>query len=142
MNNVIRFHVLILASVIALSACSTLASRVGKLPPINGMIFDLDNKPVAEVIITLEGKDIAISDIQGHFSIPNLKPLTPITITAKKKNYETTSIDFTYTDAGQIIYFRMVSAEQLIMKAENAISNKNWSEAVSFLKDPNPSGAI
>ncbi len=126
-----RFALAALASALILAGC---ASAPGKgLPPLNGMIYDADNKPVAEAAISIDGDRAATSDIQGHFTLPRLKQGKEYALEAEKKGYETNATTFSYTNATQVLYLRMTSGEQLVDEAERAITSENWSEAASFL---------
>lgn len=125
------FGMTILFTAFVLSGCAS--TRVKSLPPLNGMIYDADNKPVSDVRIEIDKSYIATSDIQGHFVLPKVKTATETVIVASKPGFESASLSFTYTNVTQVLYIRMISGEQLIEKAEREVTEKNWSDAQELL---------
>lgn len=114
-----------------LTACTSIPGK--GLPPLNGMIYDADNKPVPAAKVFLNGKIKATSDIQGHFTLSGLKPKKEYTLTLERKGYEKSAAVFTYSNATQVLYLRMNSGEQLVDEVETVISKKDWSRAITLL---------
>lgn len=128
----------VFCAALILSAC---ASAPGKgLPPLNGMIYDADNKPVSEARISLDDVIKGTSDIQGHFTLSSLKIDKKYSLKAERKGYESTSAVFSYTNATQVLYLKMISGEQLVDEAENSISGKDWTNALSLLNRAEAAG--
>lgn len=128
----------LMALTIFFSGCASFS--VKPLPPLNGMIYDADNKPVSEVRVEVNGDHVATSDVQGHFTLSNLKDAKQNGLTASKNGYETTSLNFIYTNATQVLYIRMISGEHLVDEAERAIAGKKWADARSLLERADSAG--
>lgn len=118
----------------ALCNCSLFQSRTDSLPPLNGVIYDKDNKKVENVSITVNGEHVTSSDINGHFALPIREQNPQFELTAIKEEYEPISITFTYTNPSQILYIQMTSANQLINLAESDITARKWESANNFLE--------
>jgi tetratricopeptide (TPR) repeat protein len=99
-----------------------------------GMIYDRENKPVNEVKIYEDTRLKAVSDIHGHFSLGNLKPGKEYHIRAYKEDYEAITVTISFTDPKKVLYISMYNTEQLLSEAEQALRDKNWIKAESFLK--------
>lgn len=134
-------HSLFILSIFLLSACATTARKHEKLPPLYGIIFDQENRPVADAELSLDGNYAATSDVHGHFSLLDVKKGDSHVIQVSKKGYERVEVEISYVDAAQVLYVSMHSADQLIAKAEQAIKEKDWKAAESFLARAEKTGA-
>ena len=110
------------------------------MPPLNGMIYDKDNRPVTDTTINVDGIFKASSDVYGRFSLPGLKKYESHSVQITKKGFEPADIDLVYTDPTQVIYIQMYSAPQLIAEAETAIQAQDWQNAESLLQRSEKSG--
>jgi lipopolysaccharide biosynthesis regulator YciM len=97
------------------------------------MIYDGDNRPVKEVKIYVGDKFSAISDIHGHFSLPNLKPGKEYRIKAYKENYEAVELEIDYLDPQNVLYISIYHTDQLLNQAEQALQDKDWLQTESLL---------
>jgi tetratricopeptide (TPR) repeat protein len=118
---------------LVLLSCATTPNKKNRTQELYGMIYDGNNKPVYNAAVYINGTYAASSDIHGHFSIPKVKPKLPCVISAEKPDYETIQTEFADTDPAYILYMRMFSVDQLITEAEDALKEKNWNRAESFL---------
>jgi tetratricopeptide (TPR) repeat protein len=114
-------------------SCASGPAKKDKPLALYGMIYDRDNKPVNNVMIYLEDRFAALSDIHGHFSIPNIKNGKDYRITAKKEHYEEESIAFHYAAMEDVLYISMYHRDQLVEEAEKALKEKNWHNAEIYL---------
>ena len=96
------------------------------------MIYDYNNTPVSGAAVYLNNKRIADSDIHGRFILEKLKA-GDYSIKLIKKGYETLEEVFHY-DPMQVLYFKLISASQLLALAENALDNKEFSNAELYLE--------
>lgn len=126
---------------IALLSCATTARKREKLPPLYGTIFDQENKPVPSVELFLDGSYAATSDVHGRFSLLSVKKTDEHIVVARCAGFEPVELRFTYTDATQVMYISMFSADQLLSSAERSIRDKNWAEAEAFLVRAEKNGA-
>ncbi|MDR2404399.1 MAG: carboxypeptidase-like regulatory domain-containing protein [Spirochaetaceae bacterium] len=116
-----------------LASCTSFPSRRYREQALYGMIYDGDNKPVHNAAVYINGKHIVSSDIQGHFTIPDIKPKLQYTVTARKEGYEELQLEVSFPDPSYILYLHMVSAAQLLTRTGEAMLKKDWQSAESFL---------
>lgn len=131
MKSNIRTILFLFASCI-LSGCSTLSTGA-KLPPLNGMIYDNDNKPVNDCSIMIDGKLRAQSDVYGRFSLSGLRKNDKHTVSVEKQGFEKIEIDLVYSDPTQILYIHMFSSSQLLAEAEKSLKNNDLGIAENFI---------
>jgi tetratricopeptide (TPR) repeat protein len=136
-----------LLSIILLASC-----QIGK--PIKrlsnegfmyAMIYDYENTPVTGVMVQLNRRKIADSDIQGRFILERMKK-GEYKIKLTKKGYETFEEVFRY-DPLQVLYFKMINASQLLVLAETALDNTEFANAENYvnralLLEPNRSDIL
>ncbi|GHT79613.1 hypothetical protein FACS1894130_08830 [Spirochaetia bacterium] len=132
---------IILIMVLFLFSCASGPVAKNKTQALYGMIYDRDNRPVNNVSIYINGKYLASSDIQGHFIIPEIKPKAQYAVSAKKPDYETIDMTIAYTDPSHVLYIHMLSGDQLLTEAGEAIRDKNWQDAESLLSRARNAGA-
>jgi tetratricopeptide (TPR) repeat protein len=135
--------VLLLALITAccVISCATSAAVKHKQRDLYGMIYDGNNKPVDNAAVSINGKHIVSSDIHGHFAIPDIRSKAKYRVSVRKEFYETLEMDISFSDPAYILYLRMVSAEQLLAAAEEALQKKHWSDAESLLDRAEQAGA-
>jgi hypothetical protein len=124
-------------------SCASGAWRQGEKAdrlPLSGMVYDFESRPVSEALISVDGKAIARSDINGRFSLGSLS-FGSYRVAASKQGFETTSLDVRYEDAAQIVYMKMYSSRQLVALAEKEAASRNWDAAISSLDRVDALGA-
>ncbi|WP_010259493.1 carboxypeptidase-like regulatory domain-containing protein [Treponema primitia] len=114
-------------------SCATSPIQKRTAAGLYGMIYDGDNKPVKEVKIYAGDKFSAISDINGHFSLPGLKPGKEYRIKACKENYEAVELEIDYLDPQNVLYINIYHVDQLLNLAEQALRDKDWLQTESLL---------
>lgn len=122
---------LCVALTILFVSCATVKKE--KTAPLNGMIYDKDNKPVSEAVIQINGKTFSISDVYGHFTLTGLRTFQTYQVLVTKNGFEEVSLELVYSDPTQILYIRMNSAQQMIAEAETAIQAQDWQNAEELL---------
>jgi tetratricopeptide (TPR) repeat protein len=105
------------------------------------MIYDRNNRPVANAAVYVNEKYRASSDINGHFSIPELKPKLSYNVSVQKQNYETITMPVSFSDPSHILYLHILSGDQLLAEAETAIKEKEWGKTESLLYRAEKAGA-
>lgn len=95
------------------------------------MIYDYDNAPVSAVTVYINGRMIVDSDIQGRFILDKMKK-GEYTIRLTKKGYETLEETF-YFDPLQALYFKIISAAQLVALTETAIESAEYKNAENYI---------
>lgn len=100
--------------------------------PINGMVYDFDNKPCPNVTVRLNDKFVIRSDINGRFTFLGMPP-GPYTLQLDKQGYESLKLEIDFHSRSQVLYAKMISLRSLIRRVERATAEKKWSEAESLL---------
>jgi len=95
------------------------------------MIYDYENTPVSGVAIYINNRKIVDSDIQGRFILDKFKK-GEYRIKLTKKGYETFEDQFQY-DPLQVLYFKIINAQQLLVLAETALDNIEYTAAENYL---------
>jgi hypothetical protein len=127
--------VLCLVAALAASACASTARlrREGASEaPLNGMVYDYENRPVPDAEIRLGGLLRARSDINGRFSLGEL-PFGAYKLELRKKGYERAALALEYRDPTQILYLKTYSAKQLLLMAEKEAERRSWADALAIL---------
>lgn len=122
----------ILAFVIFSGACSTL--RPGQaLPPLYGMVYDMDNQPVQNALVLRDGKEKAHTDVNGRFVLADLA-FGVSSIELRKDGYESLAAVVEYFSPTQVLYVKMTSMNQLLSRAEASIAERRWEEAAALVE--------
>jgi len=122
--------IILIAAII--SSCAGIQKR-NEAGSIYGMVYDHENKPVQNVEISIGGKAVSASNINGRFTIKGLGFGT-YEISFTKEGYETFSTVFEYSDATQLVYVKMISGSQLLAEAEKEMNERRWSTAEALIK--------
>jgi hypothetical protein len=96
-----------------------------------GMVYDYENSPVSAVAVYIDGKKYIETDIQGRFVMEFAKS-GEYTIKLVKSGYEEVEEVFSY-DPLNVLYFKMVNANQLVSMAEGALERYAYRDAENFL---------
>lgn len=123
-------------AVCTLLSCSTTRvndPRSFSAAPLYGMIYDLDNRPVAKALLTIDGKRGPNSDVTGRFVVPSLARGSH-EIVAEKEGYETLRISLSFLDDTQVLYLQICSQQQLLSLAGDKIEEMEWGEAHAYLR--------
>jgi hypothetical protein len=97
------------------------------------MVYDYEGRPVQGASIAVDGGRPVSSDVNGRFALAGL-PMGAHRLVAGREGYETVETEIDYSDATQVVYVKMISADQLLGRAERAIEGKNWGEAEGLLR--------
>jgi len=100
--------------------------------PINGMVYDFDNRPCPNVTVRLNDKFVIRTDINGRFTFLGMPPGT-YALQLDKQGYESLKLDFDFHSRSQVLYVKMISLKTLIHRVGQATAEKKWSEAESTL---------
>ncbi|MCL2293353.1 MAG: carboxypeptidase-like regulatory domain-containing protein [Spirochaetes bacterium] len=113
-------------------SCSGLKGRVVTDGGIMyAMIYDYDNAAVSGVLVKVNGKPIVRSDMHGRF-ILDFKKKGEYTIELSRRGYETLTQVFEYNPMN-VLYFRMITANQLLSLAEIELDNFSYESAEKYL---------
>lgn len=115
---------------LAVSCASVKPNDAG--PPLYGMVYDMDNLPVQNALVSIDGRDAASTDVNGRFALSGL-PFGTYEVSLRKEGYELLTTRVEYFSWTQVLYVKMISADQLLAKAESAISERRWGEAQDFV---------
>jgi tetratricopeptide (TPR) repeat protein len=101
--------------------------------PLVGMVYDLDQKPCAGALITVDGQEGPRTDINGRFVIAALRRGEHL-IGVSKQGYEPLEAALSFLDRTQVLYLRLTSLGQLLRKAEEALDRRRFQEADDLLR--------
>jgi tetratricopeptide (TPR) repeat protein len=87
--------------------------------------------PVQGAIVYINDHAITRTDIQGRF-IMSSKKREVFSIRLEKPGYEKVQAEFTF-DPMDAMHFTMVNARQLISRAEKAMDERRFADAIRFL---------
>jgi tetratricopeptide (TPR) repeat protein len=96
------------------------------------MIYDYENIAVGGVTVKVNGKELVKSDVQGRF-ILDFKKRGEYEIELIKKGYEVLRQKFEYNPM-DVLYFKMITAEQLVVLAEGEMDKSSYKEAEEYLE--------
>jgi tetratricopeptide (TPR) repeat protein len=102
------------------------------LASLEGKIFDYDNTPCSDVLITIDNGGSVRTDINGRFLLPSVGK-GKHEIKATKNGYEDYVASFSFLNRNQILWIRMLSIHQLEKKIETAFDEKKWDEVESLV---------
>jgi tetratricopeptide (TPR) repeat protein len=105
------------------------------------MVYDFENKPVPQYIITLDNKTPVSTDINGRFFLPKVKS-GKHEIKGKKDGYEEYQGEIIINDRRQIVYFRVPNTAQLINLADEALSKNQIGDAAVYMKRAESIGEV
>ena len=119
---------------IGLAACQSEGEALKHFAkaPINGMVYDFDNRPCSNVTVRLNDKFVIRTDINGRFTFLGMPPGT-YALQLDKQGFESLKLDFDFHSRSQVLYAKMISLQSLIHRVEQATAEKKWSEAESQL---------
>jgi tetratricopeptide (TPR) repeat protein len=127
---------LVLALALSLSSCVSYRER--RLREFNsatlvGMVYDLDQKPCAAALIIVDGSEGPRTDINGRFVIDALRR-GDHRIRVSKEGFEPLEVPVSFVDRTQVLYLRVVSFNQLLRQAEEALGRGKLQEADGLLR--------
>lgn len=98
-----------------------------------GMIYDLDQKPCAGALVSVDGAPGPRTDLDGRFTIGSL-PRGFHEIRVDKEGYEPLAASIEFVDRAQVLYLRVTSRDQLLRAAEEALDRQRLQDADRFLR--------
>jgi len=126
----------LLLGTLLLASCAT-ASNQDPLKfesaPLFGMIYDLDNRACAGISLAVDGTQKATSDIDGRFVLLALKRGAH-TLRAAGPGYENVDLSFAFLNRSQVLYVKLVSFDQLLAQAQDALDGRKWQDAHALLE--------
>ncbi|MDR1910118.1 MAG: carboxypeptidase regulatory-like domain-containing protein [Spirochaetaceae bacterium] len=135
------FLLLLAAAALSAGSCASGPAAGARTQSLYGMIYDGENRPVNNAALYVDGAYRSSSDINGHFIITGLKPKTIFRVNVQKQGFEPIDIDAAYTDPSHVLYIRILSGDQLLAEAEEAVRDKRWGEAEALLDRALDAGA-
>jgi hypothetical protein len=127
----IRSLILIPAVLVLAVSCASLKTN-DQGPPFYGMVYDMDNLPVQNARVFVDGKEAAGTDVNGRFVLSGLN-FDSYAVELRKVGYESLVTQLDYFSSTQVLYVKMISADQLLGEAEAALAERRWEEASSLV---------
>jgi tetratricopeptide (TPR) repeat protein len=128
----------LLVFLLALSSSSCVSYRERRLREFRsaalvGMVYDQEQKPCAAAQLTVDGRKGPQSDINGRFVIDALER-GDHRIGVSKEGFEPLETQVSFVDRTQVLYLRVVSFNQLLRQAEEALDRRKLQEADGLLR--------
>jgi hypothetical protein len=131
-----------LCAALILSACASTPKNAYESFTLAGMVYDRSGTPVNGMRLVLKpaegAKDSgvfsyeALSDFSGRFSFLSIVPGAYV-VTASKAGCETYSASVHATSPSQILYVSVLSGEDIVDLAEEAMRASRWTEADAYV---------
>ncbi len=96
-----------------------------------GMLYDYENNPVKGVAVSIDGTRFGETDVMGRFTIVGVQP-GGHRLLLEKEGYEKIEDSFVF-DPLSMLYYRMITASQLIAEAERALAGFDYNVAQETL---------
>jgi len=122
--------------ILLLGACKTVSNENPlqfDSAPLFGMIYDMDNRPCAGVSLLLDGGQKSVTDLDGRFVLLGVKRGTH-TLTAASEDREPLEARFDFQNQTHVLYLKMVSFDQLLSQAQDALDRRKWADADRALR--------
>lgn len=113
-------------------SCKSVPKNNGNL--LNGMIYDEENEPVPNVLVSVNGEILSSSDVDGHFVLDKDFNEKNITILCSKNDYEEVLFDCELLSVPQVVYIKMYSFNQLLSLAEKELADNKIEDAKKTLE--------
>jgi tetratricopeptide (TPR) repeat protein len=127
---------LALCMMVSFTSCKSLSNNnpvTFDKAPLLGMVYDYDNAACAGVTVSINGKPVATSDIDGRFFIPDLDRGEHI-IELAKRDYESSTTVIDYESKSQVLYLKILSFDELLVQAQDALEAQKKADAESLLQ--------
>jgi hypothetical protein len=102
--------------------------RIGGQAVMYGMVYDDENLPVKNAVVAVDGKPVTATDVQGRFILISKKRET-FAVAVEKSGYEKAAGEFVF-DPMDVLHFKLVNADQLLYRAEQAMDERRFAEAI------------
>ncbi len=133
----LRFSLIAMACVVSLVACATQEDRFGvdrdleTQQTLPGMVYDGRNQAVSSAEISLDGRQIAESDVNGRFFLR--LSFGTYQIEVHREGYESIVTTLEYSSMGQALHIRMTSLDELLGSVAEQIERRRWYRAQELL---------
>ena len=115
------------------SGCNSVPSRHGRVE-LNGMVYDTENRPVANYAVVIDGWGQCTSDMGGRFVINGIKKGEHV-FSGYGDGYLSVKEKITVYDKSQILYIRVPSVETKFKEAFELIRKKEYEEAEQVIQE-------
>jgi tetratricopeptide (TPR) repeat protein len=126
----------VIALAASLNGCATTKSpKVSTTSAVlRGMVYNENRMPVQDVSVSWGDatEKIALTDIHGRYYLPGV-PFGTVTLHFKKGGFESLDWTFSFNGPTQVVYVQMANLDELLDNAADAIQQRNWTEANSYL---------
>jgi len=98
-----------------------------------GMLYDMDNRPVCGYELMLDQKIRVFTDINGRFEFPSVTYKTH-TLTGHGNGYIEINRPYDFSDRNQILYLRIRSTENLYCQLDKQLGKEQNADAAETLR--------
>lgn len=128
-----KLLIVIITAAFFFSACNSVPSRHGRVD-INGMVYDTENRPVANYAVVIDGWGKCASDMGGRFVINGIRKGEHV-FSGYGDGYLSVKEKITIYDKAQILYIRVPSVEAKFKEAFELITKKEYEEAEEVINE-------
>lgn len=112
-------------SAVILMSCASIKRSDGTRGILQGMMYDYDNRPICGYIVSVDGKQKTVSDINGRFTISGIS-YGPHLLSGYGREFGSYSEDIEFNDKTQIVYIRIPSDESLFVALDAQIDDMDF----------------
>ena len=124
-------YLLLISLQVLMSACATKSVFKGT-SELCGMITSQNNKPVAGYVVSLNGKERAVSNEAGLFTIPNV-PLGAVVISGSKVGWQNFCIEQLFSSVNELFCVQVKCVDDVLVEIEAALDCNDSYKALSLL---------
>jgi tetratricopeptide (TPR) repeat protein len=93
-----------------------------------GMVYDYHNRPCSDALIIIDDVEGPRTDMNGRFFLQSVSRGTH-EITIRKRDYEDLTVAFDFFSTSQVLHAKLISFDQLLDMAEEAVSQGRLHDA-------------
>ncbi len=100
--------------------------------PLFGMVYDDRNEPCQGALISVDGSAGPRTDLSGRFVVAAL-PRGAHGIVVEKPGFERLEAAVDFFDKSQVLYLKVISLDQLLLRLEDALAQRRLGDAAALL---------
>ncbi len=122
-------YIVSLVTILGLAGCSAMpGAYFSRATSLEGVVYTSVGAPLRDARITIGAHTMAVSDVNGRFTIARVEP-GEHRVRAHHEAYETVELTMTFSRPTDVLYLRMLSAEDLVRASQQALDRGRTSEA-------------
>ncbi len=123
----------LLAAFVPLSGCGTPPPGRFRSAPLVGVVTDTEGHPVSGAEITLDGRHMARSGLDGRFAFSRVR-WGRHELLARSTGFEEARVELLFSDRRQVAYVRLTSKDHLLARVVDHIAAGELTEGAELLE--------